>query len=208
MYWQLNRVMYPVENLGAGKRIVIWVQGCSMFCDGCISPDLWDRNGGRQVDLAGFAASVLSLGQNLDGITITGGEPFDQYHALVAFCSFVKQKANLEILVFSGYTMDQLFEKFPDQLFARCIDFVVDGPYVKSLHDDGRLRGSKNQKMYTFDVDGEEVKAIEIEIPPNGTVWSAAFDRCKNIVMSGIPAKGDSAGLREKMEQSGIDFVF
>lgn len=206
MHWQLNRVMYPVENLGPGRRLAIWVQGCHLHCEGCISPDLWESEGGRKIDVAGFSASILRLAKNLDGITITGGEPFNQYQQLVAFCSFVKQKTDLEILVFSGYTMDELFKKFPDKLFTRCIDFVVDGPFVKSLHDHGNLRGSTNQKMFTFDCTKEQVKVQELDVPPVNSPWSVELDDSSAAFMSGIPGLNDTEKLRDKMKHSGINF--
>jgi anaerobic ribonucleoside-triphosphate reductase activating protein len=198
--------MYPVENLGPGRRIAIWVQGCSMHCEGCISQDLWERRGGSKVDVAGFAAGILKLAKNLDGITITGGEPFDQYRQLVSFCTFIKQNTDLNILVFSGYTLETLYQKFQDKLFTKCIDLLVDGPYVQHLHENGFLRGSGNQKMYSFDPEQEEIKATGIKVPPSGVVWSAAFDERKNVFLSGIPGKNDPEALQKKMQHSGIKF--
>ncbi len=51
MPWQLNRIQYPVNNLGNGKRIGIWVQGCSLSCKGCISQTLQNQKGGNQVNI-------------------------------------------------------------------------------------------------------------------------------------------------------------
>ena len=34
MNWQLNKIQYPLYNLGVGKRIGIWVKGCTLACDG------------------------------------------------------------------------------------------------------------------------------------------------------------------------------
>ncbi len=59
MYWKLNRILHPVYNLGEGKRIGIWVQGCSLKCPNCISPDLWTTSGGKSVKVENIAEEII-----------------------------------------------------------------------------------------------------------------------------------------------------
>lgn len=213
MYWRLNRVMYPVQNLGPGQRLAIWVQGCSLGCEDCISRDLWPATGGRDVDVARFAAEVINVSRNLDGITITGGEPLEQYRQLVAFCTFIKQKTDLGILVFSGFRLEELLEKFPDRLFTKCIDNLVDGPFIRDFHDSGKMRGSSNQRMFRFDYKEKEgrnhkVEIREVEIPTSAEPWSVKMDEENNLFMTGIPGRGEAGRVEELMKASGIDFEF
>lgn len=213
MHWRLNRVMYPVQNLGQGRRLAIWVQGCSLGCEDCISRDLWPATGGRDVDVARFAAEVIKLSRHLDGITITGGEPFEQYRQLVAFCTFVKLKTSLDILVFSGFKLQKLLERFPNRLFTKCIDNLVDGPFIRDLHDNGKLRGSSNQRMFRFEHPMEEdrngkVKITEVEVPTSFKSWSVKMDEGNNLFMTGIPGRGEAGRMEEFMKDSGIDFEF
>ncbi len=76
----LSRVHYPVTTLGPGRRLAVWFQGCSIRCPGCVSMDTWApgrRRDGRAVLEPGRPPS-----RNADGLTVTGGEPFDQPEAL------------------------------------------------------------------------------------------------------------------------------
>ncbi|MEX0827366.1 MAG: 4Fe-4S cluster-binding domain-containing protein, partial [Haliea sp.] len=78
---QLSRVHFPVTALGPGRRIGIWFQGCSIRCSGCISLDTWDDKKGL-TSVENFMAEVYEWVAKADGVTISGGEPFDQVHAL------------------------------------------------------------------------------------------------------------------------------
>ncbi len=40
----LNKAHFPVTVLGPGRRIGIWLQGCSIGCAGCISQDTWEAD--------------------------------------------------------------------------------------------------------------------------------------------------------------------
>lgn len=42
---RLSRLHFPVTALGPGERLGIWFQGCSLGCQGCISPDTWPSTG-------------------------------------------------------------------------------------------------------------------------------------------------------------------
>ena len=39
----VNRVHFPVTALGPGRRLGVWVQGCSIGCAGCLAHDTWAR---------------------------------------------------------------------------------------------------------------------------------------------------------------------
>ncbi len=77
MMLNLSRIHFPVTTLGPGNRIGIWFQGCSIRCKGCISVDTWGmKKGSVSVD---EIISVIDPWLDMaDGITISGGEPFDQ----------------------------------------------------------------------------------------------------------------------------------
>jgi anaerobic ribonucleoside-triphosphate reductase activating protein len=214
MYWQLNRVICPVFNLGPGKRIAIWVQGCSIKCKGCISSDLWSFSKGKPIDVQSFAAGILKIAGSLDGITITGGEPFDQYSQLIAFCSFLKLKSKIPVMVFTGYTLEVLKARHPDLLFTRCIDYLADGPFVEALQDDKNVRGSSNQKLYCFEqkshrtklLSGEGISIGQTSFPEASRKWSVRMDDCNQVFMTGIPAPGDFEVLKKQLIKTGIKF--
>ena len=87
----------------------------------------------------------------LDGITLSGGEPFCQPEALIPIAEAVK-KMGKTVFAYTGYTLEQLLELGRErpailQLLRLC-DTLVDGPYIESLRDlDLQFRGSSNQRI-------------------------------------------------------------
>lgn len=89
---------------GPGKRLVIWVQGCTIKCKGCCNEELQPHIAKHLVDPELFAIKIVELCKKhqCEGVTISGGEPFQQSIALNKFLSAVKDN-NLTITCFSGY---------------------------------------------------------------------------------------------------------
>jgi len=80
---RLNRAHYPVTTLGPGARIGLWLQGCTIGCKGCISRDTWADDARKEIEIEKilkWCRSVCPAGP--EGVTITGGEPFEQPEAL------------------------------------------------------------------------------------------------------------------------------
>ena len=79
MHLRISRLHYPVTVLGPGRRIGIWVQGCSIGCPGCLSQDTWSPDAAEPVSVARVIETCRRVSKDeLDGVTISGGEPFDQ----------------------------------------------------------------------------------------------------------------------------------
>ena len=72
----LHSLAHPVTALGPGRRVALWVAGCPLRCPGCITPQLLEAGGGRAVAVDRLAERILHLEDDLDGITLSGGEPF------------------------------------------------------------------------------------------------------------------------------------
>lgn len=204
MYWKLNRIQYPVYNLGKGKRISVWVQGCSFGCKGCISQTLQTKKGGKLVDIENLVYKISKVADQFDGVTITGGEPFQQYKELIAFCAWLKQQTNLEIYVFSGYYLNELVELFPDRLFTKYIDFLMDGRYVKEDHHNENIKGSGNQALYQF-VDNDVIK---LKNGFSSDEFGLSVDKDNQVYLSGIPKQNDLNQLNKFLTQTGIDITF
>lgn len=86
----LSRVHFPVTTLGPGRRLGIWVQGCSIRCPGCISSDTWAKRA-ADVEIAELLDLVRPWLHECDGITISGGEPFEQLEALEQLLHAIRQ---------------------------------------------------------------------------------------------------------------------
>jgi anaerobic ribonucleoside-triphosphate reductase activating protein len=134
--------------LGPGTRAVIWVQGCSFRCPGCVAPD-WIPF----VPALNFTPQEILEKLDLDGIngmTFSGGEPMEQAAGLAALARLARQKKDLDLICFSGYRYERLLRNPPNagvhELLAE-VDVLIDGPFVQSLNDSVGLRGSSNQRI-------------------------------------------------------------
>lgn len=204
MNWQLNKIQYPVYNLGEGKRIGIWVQGCGLGCKGCVNKTLWSSNGGKSISVVDVFNWVASFQNDFDGITISGGEPFQQYEQLISFLHLVKTKTDLSVHCFSGYYLNELEETFPDKLFLKYIDTLVDGRYIEEQHENTNIKGSSNQTVYRIK-EGVAVKEIG---PSVSNKWSVNISNDNRIYMAGIPKKNELLNLCSELAEVGIKKKF
>lgn len=145
----LYRVYHNSVVDGPGRRSVIQVAGCSIRCPGCYVPETHDRSNGRRVPITLIVKEIVANRSTHDGVTILGGEPFDQPGPIAELVSRLKE-SNIHIAVYSGYTMDDVIKKRNPSLDYTLshIDLLVDGPFVLSLNENaGEYRGSSNQQI-------------------------------------------------------------
>jgi len=133
--------------LGPGLRYVIWVQGCTFNCNGCISPYGQEITENTLVDINTLAQSIIR-NKNIEGLTISGGEPFLQASKLHKLLKIVTElRPELNIIVFTGFDLEDLdWNEAKD--FLQFIDVLIDGRYIEELNDNKGLRGSSNQRVH------------------------------------------------------------
>lgn len=150
----IDQIIYPVESLGPGKRVAIWLVGCKHRCKGCSNPELWEPNGQASICPRELFQAILRIAEEnpVDGITITGGEPFDQAEELLELVSLLHH-LTADILVFSGYYHKELISDPVAKAILEKIAVLVDGPYIEDLNKCLPLRGSSNQHILLFDKD-------------------------------------------------------
>ncbi len=160
---------------GPGQRAVIWTQGCTLACPGCFNPETHPNQTGQEVDVSELAEWVLAQSGALEGLTISGGEPFQQPAALAALLTAVRRQSNLSIIVFTGYTQKELLTiPSADQALAN-MDLLISGRYIASQRVASSLIGSANKtahfltNRYTI-ADLLTVPEAEIWINPDGSV--------------------------------------
>src|SRR5690349_2700599 len=106
MQLKLYSMAYPVTALGPGPRVVLWVAGCPKRCAGCMSLEMLGPEAGERVPVAKLAQKILAIAAPLDGITISGGEPFDQAASLAALVEMLRvQRPEWNVIIYSGYTL-------------------------------------------------------------------------------------------------------
>ena len=147
---RLSRIYYPVTTLGYGERIGVWVQGCNRHCNGCMSPEMQPVTG---IPIA-VEDIISKIPQNIlpDGMTISGGEPFDQPKAVRKLVEWFLAHHGDDVLIYTGYRIEELMalEDTDINWILSHIAALVDGPYEQSLDDGKGLRGSSNQRIHVF----------------------------------------------------------
>ena len=150
----LARILYPVQVLGPGKRIGLWVAGCQRGCKGCSNPELWAQRPEYEVAVADVVKLIRKVCDEhpVDGFTLSGGEPMDQAPALAELIAQIRPIAS-DILVYSGYRLEALQErKDPATAFVlQHIAVLIDGAYIEAQNDNAVLRGSNNQRIIMLD---------------------------------------------------------
>lgn len=170
------------EN-GPGTRAVIWVQGCTLACPGCFNPDTHDLAIRQAISTHDLAAHLLAL-SNIEGITISGGEPFLQAAPLAELCAIMRQH-DRGVIVFSGFPFETLVqaERSDWNALLAVTDLLIAGPFVLAEACDLALRGSRNQTLHflsgryaayreQFD---HEANSVEIMIDETGQVTMTGF---------------------------------
>lgn len=148
----VKRVCYPIQVLGPGKRLGIWLAGCNKRCPGCMSPELQTTEGSKNIPVKEIEKMFAKVTDRIDGITISGGEPFLQAEELHELVEYVRQNITEDIIIFSGYKIEELKQMnsvFINEILAS-ISVLIDGEYVDELNDGIGMRGSSNQRVHIF----------------------------------------------------------
>ena len=137
---------------GPGERFAIWVQGCLKRCKGCCNPSELELAKNNIVPTHLFIEKIFEAQRenNIEGITLLGGEPILQAKGLY-YISDLCKKNGLSVMLFTGYTQKELKKyNFPyyNEL-SSCCDIIIDGPYDHTKPDNVRnWIGSTNQKIH------------------------------------------------------------
>ena len=148
-YIWLHRIYHKSVVDGPGRRSVIQVAGCSIRCPGCYVPETHDRHNGKKVSISSILEEIVSKRYENDGVTILGGEPFDQSDS-VAELVLRLNKLGFHIVVYTGNTIEYLSTKDDPSITYTLshIDLLIDGPFKSSLvAETGEYRGSSNQRL-------------------------------------------------------------
>lgn len=137
---------------GPGRRSAVLCQSCPLACAHCWVPHLHDPEGGQLVPVVRLADALLNPAYPRDGISILGGEPFVQPDGLLALVQVLRARGCPHILVYSGYTYEQLRRRAQRQpvigAILERIDMLIDGRYVAALAAEaGPWTGSGNQRV-------------------------------------------------------------
>lgn len=133
---------------GPGLRIVYFAQGCPHRCPGCHNPETHAPLGGTLYSIRTLAELAIS-DPLLDGVTLSGGEPFEQPDAMCELIERIRTaRTDLNVWAWSGYTIERLAEDPRRRALLELCDVVVDGPFIRERRTlDLLWRGSDNQRI-------------------------------------------------------------
>ena len=147
---KIHKILLGSRANGPGIRNTVWFQGCSLGCPGCFNPRTHDAEKGETMPVSRVCELLLSASP-CEGITISGGEPFQQAEALLELLTLLREKNSPPILIFSGYTESYLRA---DKVCSACLDktdALICGPYRQDLPPAyERFCASENQKLLLF----------------------------------------------------------
>ncbi|MFI5907641.1 4Fe-4S cluster-binding domain-containing protein [Dactylosporangium sp. NPDC051541] len=203
---RVNRVHYPVVVLGYGRRAGLWVQGCGIGCAGCVARDTWAADPATEVEVGAVVDWLRRLPSDVDGVTISGGEPFDQPDALLALLRALHAwRAGtgrpVDLLGYSGRSLTALRARFAPHL--ELLDAVVPGPYVAAEAPGGMWRGSANQDLVPLTALGHERYDADVDRPAGPTRMQLGTDG-ERVYHIGIPAPGDLEALEAALARRGL----
>ena len=131
---------------GPGFRLAVFTQGCPHHCEGCHNPQTHDPAGGFKISLDEV---IQKLRKNplLDGITLTGGDPFVQAAACAQLARRVKE-LGMTVVTYTGYTYEQLIQRPDWMALVRQTDLLIDGKFEQAQKSLAlKFRGSANQRL-------------------------------------------------------------
>jgi anaerobic ribonucleoside-triphosphate reductase activating protein len=180
---------------GPGARYALWVQGCSIRCPGCCNPHLFDGAGGHAVGVDTLMAEIRGAMPAIEGVTFLGGEPFEQAGGLARLAAGARE-LGLSVMVFSGYTLEELRDRADGAVEAllRSTDVLVDGRYDAARPERTRLwAGSENQRFhyltdrYSPEIEvpaaGRPLREVEVRIDADGAIQSNGWPAWSSAVL-------------------------
>lgn len=180
---RIARFIDRTEAEGPGTRSALWVQGCTIRCPGCFNPHLWGTRGGRMATPEQVLADIPI---DVEGLTLLGGEPFEQPEPLAELARLVQARGQT-VMTFTGYDLDALRAATSSSVAALLshTDLLVDGRFEVDHLDTSRpWVGSTNQRFHALtpryvglvDALTTMPDRLEIRVAPTGRVevngWS------------------------------------
>jgi len=173
---------------GPGLRSVVWVQGCSRRCPGCINPHTHAHDPIKLLDPEELGQKLADI-EDTVGITLSGGEPFEQAQGCAILAETVKATGK-SVMVFTGFPFEELQESTEPsvQRLLKAIDLVVAGPFVQELKCESKFwRASSNQTVHFLNGTGEDM--VESETPEEPVIEIQADG--DSFSYTGFPEKED-----------------
>jgi anaerobic ribonucleoside-triphosphate reductase activating protein len=166
-----------------------------------MTPELWQQPY-EDTDLIALLDAENFPQKGTTGVTISGGEPFYQPQALLELTTYIRSKGLGDILVYTGYTLEELLQSHSPDIgkILSNIAVLIDGEYIEAQDTNQRLQGSVNQRMHFLNKSYEEEYLSYVSQPRQ--VQSIITNG--NYYIAGLLPKGVAADIRQKIMEKGI----
>ncbi len=135
---------------GPGNRMVIWVQGCTLNCPGCFNPETHNPLSGNLLSVHSILQQIKDQQKNLEGITISGGEPLQQLPVINTLCQEIKKQTNLGIILLTGFTYTEAQNLFLFNSLISTIDLLIAGRFILKQKNKIRSEGFSQQNLSLY----------------------------------------------------------
>lgn len=145
---------------GEGFRSTLFLSGCHHHCPGCHNLDMQSFDYGDTLSHDTILAKIKKNLPIIDGVTLSGGDPFEQAESLYPLLVELKN-LGLSIWAYTGYTYESLLKEQKYLALLPLIDVLVDGPFIEALRTDTKKYvGSSNQRILKL-VEGKIEKELQ-----------------------------------------------
>lgn len=184
----LHAVIARSKVNGPGTRAVIFFQGCDKRCEGCFNPETHSKQAAESVSPKEL---IERYGKDdIEGITVSGGEPLLQVEALTELLKAARAKG-LTTVVYTGYTLEEISSGTLGAAKLRSvldhIDVLVDGAFDTDNPEPTLMaRGSTNQRIHFLTERYKEEDMLmagkaEIIIDNEGRVTKTGFSKIERL---------------------------
>lgn len=179
----------PVSRInGPGKRMVIFFQGCARRCSGCFNPETHPFEKKNLYTPMELLKRFTYPG--IEGITISGGEPFHQQEGLYHLLREARDNYNLSTIIYTGFSYEDILRMKWGKSILTFTDVLIDGTFEEDKKEKTLLaRGSTNQRfIFLTSRYGEEdfymPGKIEIHVLPDGSIVKTGFSNVELLKLS------------------------
>lgn len=131
---------------GPGLRFTVFTQGCLHHCRGCHNPQTWSFRPQCHWETTDLVA-LIKQNPLLDGLTLSGGDPFEQVAACCELALSVKA-LGLNVVTYTGYTIETLLADPEKRPLVLASDWIIDGRFEQTLKTLTQpFVGSSNQRV-------------------------------------------------------------
>lgn len=138
---------YDLVNSPMGDKpaFTIWFSGCTLRCEGCQNPQLWDRDFGELFTVSDIV-NIIDLQATrfgIEDVVLLGGEPLDQnIYDMNGLCEQLSSR-RYNIWLYTGYEFDEIRPSVKNHCYT-----IKAGRYIDELRDEAHFPITSNQKVF------------------------------------------------------------